>query len=166
MIRFNCIHCGVRIEVDDRFAGKTGNCQQCHQPVTVPELEPNIGTGLDSLREAPDITPVSIGAYGKAADAGWVDPAAKAAAEAEAAEAARKKAEAEAVPLPDIPAEILAAAKARKKQNMKYIMGAALLALVVIVLLLPLIVPKKEPKPEPAPIAPAPKFGEEAPAQP
>lgn len=159
MIRFNCTHCGLRIEVDDRFAGKTGSCQQCGKPVTVPELEPNISTGLDSLRDAPDAVPVEFGAYGKAADAGWVDPAAAAAA---AAEAARKNAEAEAVPLPDIPAEILAAAKARKKQNMKYVLSALLLALVALVLLLPVLVPKPKASEAPAPIAPAPQFGEPA----
>jgi hypothetical protein len=159
MIRFNCTHCGLRIEVDDRFAGKAGSCQQCGKPVKVPELEPNIATGLDSLRDAPDIAPVSIGAYGKAADAGWVDPAAKATAEEQAV--AAKKAAEPAVPLPDIPAEILAAAKERKKQNMKYIMGAALLALVIIVLLLPLLVPEKKPPAVPAPVTPAPQFGEQ-----
>lgn len=35
-IQFTCPHCGARTEVSDEFAGQSGPCSQCGQPITVP----------------------------------------------------------------------------------------------------------------------------------
>ncbi len=35
-IDFVCPYCGCRTKVADQFAGMTGNCRQCGQPVTIP----------------------------------------------------------------------------------------------------------------------------------
>ena len=152
MIKFRCDQCHNLIEVDEKFVGKAGTCQKCGAPVVVPPPEVPVSTGLDSLRDAAEAPGAEhYGAYGKARDAAWKDPAL-------AVEATPKpKPEEPAVPLPDIPAEIIAAAKARKRQNMQYIIGAALITLIVLVLLFPLLAPK--PKEAPKPITPAPTFG-------
>jgi hypothetical protein len=39
-IAFSCPHCGCQTNVADRFAGQTGPCSACGQPVTVPTLAP------------------------------------------------------------------------------------------------------------------------------
>lgn len=36
MINFQCPHCGLPGQADDRFAGQTGPCRRCGRPVTVP----------------------------------------------------------------------------------------------------------------------------------
>lgn len=38
MIRFDCEHCGQKIRVDGKAAGKRGRCPNCKQPITVPDL--------------------------------------------------------------------------------------------------------------------------------
>lgn len=35
-IPFNCPHCGTSMTVDDKFAGQTGPCASCQQPITIP----------------------------------------------------------------------------------------------------------------------------------
>ncbi|MDA0922020.1 MAG: protein kinase, partial [Planctomycetota bacterium] len=55
MIAFVCSHCGMKYEVNDELAGRSGECQTCKQPVTVPqihrptELPPTTGPSDDSL---------------------------------------------------------------------------------------------------------------------
>ena len=34
-IQFQCPHCGLELTVEDRFAGQTGPCRGCGQPVTI-----------------------------------------------------------------------------------------------------------------------------------
>jgi len=40
-IPFTCPHCGTHTNVDDRFAGQTGPCNQCGNMITVPQF--NVG---------------------------------------------------------------------------------------------------------------------------
>jgi prepilin-type processing-associated H-X9-DG protein len=35
-IPFTCPHCGKSMSVDDKFAGQTGPCSSCQQPITIP----------------------------------------------------------------------------------------------------------------------------------
>lgn len=35
-IPFKCPHCGTSMTVDDKFAGQTGPCASCQQPITIP----------------------------------------------------------------------------------------------------------------------------------
>src|SRR6187200_1657599 len=35
-IPFTCPHCGKAMKVDDKFAGQTGPCTACQQPITIP----------------------------------------------------------------------------------------------------------------------------------
>jgi predicted nucleic acid-binding Zn ribbon protein len=151
MLRFKCPECSTLIEVEERFAGQTGKCRECGAPVTVPSLQEMQPTGLEALLGKPDAGVYD--AYNKAPDATWEDPATKPKAEKE---------EEEAVPLPEIPEEILAAAKARKRRTMQYVMAAVVLTLVLLVLALPLLVPK--PKQEEAPATAAPAMVPEQPA--
>ncbi len=37
-IPFTCPHCGVQITVSDRYAGQSGPCASCGQPITIPGL--------------------------------------------------------------------------------------------------------------------------------
>jgi DNA-directed RNA polymerase subunit RPC12/RpoP len=54
-ISFQCPECGLKTQIDDRFAGQTGPCRQCGRSVTIPK--PDV-----SSRQGPP-TP---GAYGVA----------------------------------------------------------------------------------------------------
>jgi hypothetical protein len=38
-ITFHCVHCGKKIEAQDRAGGKWGKCPACHNKIYVPELE-------------------------------------------------------------------------------------------------------------------------------
>jgi hypothetical protein len=40
-IRFTCPHCGLVTEVGDQYAGQSGPCRQCSEPITIPPA----GTG-------------------------------------------------------------------------------------------------------------------------
>ena len=35
-IHFTCPHCGVEVTVDDQYAGQSGPCASCGQPITIP----------------------------------------------------------------------------------------------------------------------------------
>ena len=35
-IPFQCPHCGLQLQIDERYAGQTGPCRQCGRSVTVP----------------------------------------------------------------------------------------------------------------------------------
>jgi len=168
MITFYCPHCQHRMEVADAFIGKTGQCEKCERPVTVPEAsEPPPQTSLDDLAQQPDqsVAPESIGAYGKAADKRWVDPAAKEKArQAKEAEEARKRKLAEArIKMPEIPEEVLAKARERRRKNINYVLVALGVTLLLAFLALPLLTawsnrerPAVEPEqPQPRPNAPA-----------
>lgn len=39
-LSFTCPHCGIRSDVDERFAGQTGPCRQCGQRITIPFKTP------------------------------------------------------------------------------------------------------------------------------
>jgi hypothetical protein len=43
MIEFTCVHCGIDITVDDKFAGIQGTCENCRKIVTAPG-----GQGIES----------------------------------------------------------------------------------------------------------------------
>ena len=144
MITFYCPHCQHRMEVADNFIGKTGQCEKCERPVTVPEeSESPPATSLDDLANLPDqaVSPESIGAYGKAADKRWVDPAAKEAKrQAEVAEAERQRKLAEAkVKMPEIPEDVLAKVRERRRKTMNFVLLAAGLTLLLAFLSLPAI---------------------------
>lgn len=147
MIEFYCPKCARRIEVADAFAGKSGACEGCGERLTVPsESQPPPFTGLHNLHELPDqtVAPERIGAYGRAADKHWEDPAAK-------AEEERKKKAAEAViPLPEVPKEIIEIVRARRRRNLNYLVLAVFAAVVAAFFLLPILLrtpPPKEPEP-------------------
>jgi serine/threonine protein kinase/Leucine-rich repeat (LRR) protein len=36
MIRFSCLHCGMKYQLKDEFAGRQTHCRSCRQPLTVP----------------------------------------------------------------------------------------------------------------------------------
>ena len=164
MIEFYCPKCAKRIEVADAFAGKSGKCEGCGEPITVPSVsQPPPFTGLDNLHDLPDqaVAPERIGAYGRAADKHWEDPAAK-------AEEERKKKAAEAVvPLPEVPKEIIEIVRARRRRNMNYLILALFGALVAAFFLLPILLrtpPPKETRPYDGPASAverpsAPRFG-------
>ncbi len=44
-IPFTCPHCGVQRVVGDEYAGQSGNCAGCHQPITIPGLAA-VGDGV------------------------------------------------------------------------------------------------------------------------
>lgn len=52
-ISYTCPHCGAQRVVGDEYAGQSGNCADCHQPITIPSAAgavygvatPNAGTG-------------------------------------------------------------------------------------------------------------------------
>ncbi|MBI1319234.1 MAG: hypothetical protein GC168_09855 [Candidatus Hydrogenedens sp.] len=135
MISFYCPKCGKHIEVADAYAGKSGGCEGCGERLTVPDTsQPPPYTGLDDLHNLPDqtVAPERIGAYGKAADKNWVDPAAT------EEERKRRAAEAE-VPLPEVPDEILAIVRARRRRNLNYVILAIFAALVIGFFLLPVL---------------------------
>lgn len=48
-IPFHCPHCGVQSQVADRYAGQTGPCRQCGQPVTIPHA----ATATEPAPQAP-----------------------------------------------------------------------------------------------------------------
>jgi len=147
VIEFYCPKCAKRIEVADAFAGKSGACEGCGETLTVPSTsQPPPYTGLDALADLPDqtVAPERIGAYGRAADKHWEDPAAK-------AEEERKKKAAEAViPLPEVPKEIIEIVRARRRRNLNYLILAVFGALVAAFFLLPILLrtpPPEAPKP-------------------
>jgi hypothetical protein len=47
-IPFTCPHCGKSMTVDDKFAGQTGPCAGCQQPITIPAApaRPSGGAGI------------------------------------------------------------------------------------------------------------------------
>lgn len=143
MLRFNCPECHAKIEVEEKFAGKTGKCAECGAPLTVPDARELQATGLDALLGKPGAG--VYGAYNQAPDAQWDEPAAA-------------QAPPEEVALPEIPAEVLAAAKARKKKTMQYIIAAIVLVLILLVLALPLVTPKPKEPAAPAQTEPVPTF--------
>jgi len=40
-IKFNCEHCGKKIEAPDNAAGRPGKCPGCHNKLQVPQLQPD-----------------------------------------------------------------------------------------------------------------------------
>ena len=42
-ISFQCSHCGHRGEADEKYAGMTGPCPKCGQPMHIPQAAPNFG---------------------------------------------------------------------------------------------------------------------------
>ncbi len=134
-----CPHCNRVLQIPEEMAGQSGTCRHCGEKLTVPAPPPqSAATSIDALREAPDpapgrIEPESFGAYSKADSANWEDPSEKAAAQAAAHE------EEEAVELPEVPEEILARARALKRQRMKQIAFYVAIALAVALLVSPLL---------------------------
>lgn len=55
VIRFECEHCGKRMQVDDQLAGKRGKCPQCNERLTVPEYDEGnfLDEDLSSYDEPP-----------------------------------------------------------------------------------------------------------------
>ncbi len=45
-ISFTCPHCGFQKTVGDQFAGQSGKCAQCGQPVAIPAIAPGTGPPL------------------------------------------------------------------------------------------------------------------------
>lgn len=35
-VQFQCPHCGLQLSLSDQYAGQTGPCKQCGQPITIP----------------------------------------------------------------------------------------------------------------------------------
>ena len=46
MIELTCGNCGSVLRLGNEFAGKTGQCPDCHAPVAVPEAPPKVGPDL------------------------------------------------------------------------------------------------------------------------
>ncbi|HHM12851.1 MAG TPA: DUF1559 domain-containing protein, partial [Planctomycetaceae bacterium] len=57
-IPFTCPHCGTQRMVADEYAGQTGTCASCHQPITIP-TGPAAANG--NLASYPPATPTSSG---------------------------------------------------------------------------------------------------------
>src|SRR5690348_9151258 len=58
-IPFTCPHCGKSMTVDDKFAGQTGPCSGCQQPITIPSSTgPSLGSGSSGY----GLTVLGIGA--------------------------------------------------------------------------------------------------------
>ena len=52
MIELTCENCGSVLHLDDRFAGRAGQCPDCKAPVTVPVAPLKVGPELPTI--APD----------------------------------------------------------------------------------------------------------------
>lgn len=39
MIAFSCSHCGLKLKVKTKYAGRSSRCPTCKQPLVVPSLE-------------------------------------------------------------------------------------------------------------------------------
>ena len=65
-IKFACPNCQVFVMVADEHAGRTGKCQNCHKPVTVPlasnEMRPS---DFDQRSTAPDVRTVSNSSFNR-----------------------------------------------------------------------------------------------------
>ena len=48
MIQMKCPQCGKELHIDEKYAGQSGRCQQCQQPITVPNAQerPGLVDGL------------------------------------------------------------------------------------------------------------------------
>ena len=52
MIRFNCSHCGMKFQIKDEFAGRTGRCTTCKQLMVVPATVRNVAAPIGKLNGA------------------------------------------------------------------------------------------------------------------
>jgi DNA-directed RNA polymerase subunit RPC12/RpoP len=41
-IKFHCLHCGQKIEVDEEFEGEIANCPSCHEEIVIAREDENI----------------------------------------------------------------------------------------------------------------------------
>jgi DNA-directed RNA polymerase subunit RPC12/RpoP len=55
-ITFHCVHCGKKIEAQDRAGGKWGKCPACHNKIYVPELESDEELKLAPIDETDEET--------------------------------------------------------------------------------------------------------------
>ena len=68
-IPFTCPHCGVEVTVSDEYAGRSGPCASCGQPITIPGLAGQNMAGPFSHGQAGAAT---IAARPRSSGAPWV----------------------------------------------------------------------------------------------
>jgi hypothetical protein len=136
MIEMACPHCGHQLSIPDQFAGQAGACKKCGGRIQVPApgsaaMPASLGSGFGDLEGLGEHTHGEVekfGAYGKAADSLWEDPALKTAA---------RPVEDAPVRLPEVPADILEKHRkniARRNRNIAMLGGllAVFIALVAM----------------------------------
>jgi hypothetical protein len=60
-IPFTCPHCGAQTQVDERYAGQTGPCARCGQPITVPGPGPAAAAYAPPAAKKSSTVPILIG---------------------------------------------------------------------------------------------------------